>query len=128
MAGKPKKTPEVSFYGELGRAIRLARIAAGKTQVDIAEHLDLSFQQVQKYEKGTNRIPIQELVSLAAYLEVPISSLINSSKTDAEFKSAAQKLRAKGLHTLLESWGAIKDQSMREAILHLAKCAAGLKR
>ena len=127
MAGKPNKTPESTFYRDLGRAIRLARVAAGKSQSDIAEHLDLSFQQVQKYENGKNRIPVQELVSLAAYLEVPLLDLVDS-EADAGLKALAGKFRAKGFQTLLESWGAIKDQPMRAAILHMIKCAAAMSR
>jgi transcriptional regulator with XRE-family HTH domain len=127
MAGKHKKHPGEIFYRDLGRAIRLARVAAGKSQADVAGHLDLSFQQLQKYEKGTNRIPVQELVSLADYLEVPLLDLVDSG-TDAEFKALAGKFRAKGFQTLLESWGAIKDQPMRAAILHMIKCAAAMSR
>jgi transcriptional regulator with XRE-family HTH domain len=128
MAGKHKKTPKGTFYRDLGRAIRLARVAAGKSQADMAEHLDVSPQQVQKYEKGTNRIPVQELVSLSAYLEAPIPDLVDSSGPDAELKSLAGKFRAKEFQTLLESWGTIKDQPMRAAILHMIKCAAILSR
>lgn len=128
MAGKPRKAAEVDdFYADLGNALRLARVAAGKSQIDAAGHLDVSFRQVQKYEKGINRIPVQELLKLAEYLEVPLSNLIDSSAND-EFTSLADKLTAKGFHTLLESWGAIKDQAMRSAILHLVNCAAALNR
>jgi transcriptional regulator with XRE-family HTH domain len=128
MAGRHKKAPKDTFYRDLGSAIRLARVAAGKSQADVAAHLDLSFQQVQKYEKGANRIPVEELVSLAAYLEVPITSLIDDSGSDARFKSIAEKFRAKGFNTLLESWVAIKDQPMRAAILEVIRSAAALNR
>lgn len=128
MAGKHKKKPEDTFYHDLGRAIRLARVAAGKSQADVAAHLDLSFQQVQKYEKGANRIPVEELVNLAAYLEVPITYFTDPSSTDVQFRSIAEKFRAKGFNTLLESWGAIRDQPMRAAILQMIKCAAALSK
>lgn len=61
------------FYHELGRRLLVARIAAGKTQRDVAAHLDVSFQQIQKYENGANRIPIHRLLSVANFLEVPLS-------------------------------------------------------
>jgi transcriptional regulator with XRE-family HTH domain len=128
MTGKPRKKREDTFYRDLGRAVRVARIAAGKSQADVAEHLDCSFQQVQKYEKGVNRIPVWELVSLASYFEVPVSSLVESSATDAAFKSVAAKLSVKGFQTLLESWGAIKDQPMRAAILEFVRSAAAFSR
>lgn len=128
MAGRHKKRTDHTFYQNLGRAIRLARVAAGKSQADVAELLDLSPQQVQKYEKAANRIPVEELVSLAAYLDVSVSDLVDPSATDAEFKALAGKFRAKGFQALLESWGAIKDQPMRAAILNMIKCAAAMSR
>jgi transcriptional regulator with XRE-family HTH domain len=128
MTGKPKKAPEENFYRDLGKAIRLARVAAGKSQMETAEHLDLSFQQLQKYEKGINRVPVQELLKLAVYYEVSLSDLVDSPDADRALKSLAGKFTAKGFHTLLESWGAIKDQPMRAAILQLVKCAAALSR
>lgn len=128
MAGRPKKAPDNSFYRDLGSAIRLARVAAGKSQSDAAAHLDLSFQQIQKYEKGVNRIPVEELVSLAAFFEVPVMDLIDPSGKDAQFKSIADKFRAKGFATLLESWAAIKDQHMRAAILDFIRSAAAFTR
>jgi len=64
MAGKAKKAPEtVDFYRKLGSAIRFARITAGKTQSEAADEIGVSFQQLQKYEKGSNRIPIEQLVA-----------------------------------------------------------------
>ena len=129
MAGRhTKKKPEDTFYSDLGSAIRLARVTVGKSQTEVAEHLDLTFQQVQKYESGKNRIPVQELVSLAAYLEVPVPYLVGSPGVDAGFKSFAEKFRANGFHTLLESWAAIKDQPMRAAVINLVKRAAALTR
>ena len=80
-----KRMPEGPFYRELGRNLRVARSASGKSQTEIAEHLDVTFQQVQKYENGTNRIPVDRLVSLAAYLEVPLLQLIAPS--DKRFRS-----------------------------------------
>jgi len=126
MTGKPRRKSEDTFYRELGRAVRLARVAAGRTQVDVADHLDCSFQQIQKYEKGKDRIPVQELVRLAVYLEVPVTSFIDGG--DTQLKSVADKLRPKAFNTLLESWAAIKDQPMRAAVLEFVRCAAALGR
>jgi transcriptional regulator with XRE-family HTH domain len=129
MSGRhTKKKPEDTFYRDLGSAIRLARVTAGKSQAEVAEHLGLTFQQLQKYESGKNRIPVQELASLAAYLEVSVAYLIGSPGSDAGFRSFAEKFRATGFHTLLESWAAIKDQPMRAAVINLVKRAAAMSR
>jgi transcriptional regulator with XRE-family HTH domain len=115
--------PEGSFYRELGRNLRVARSASGKNQSEVAEHLDVTFQQVQKYENGTNRIPVDRLVSLAAYLEVPLLDLIDPSDGDSEFQSLASKLSGNEFHTLVRAWGTI-DRSLRAALLNLVKCMA----
>jgi len=49
----------------VGKRIRLGRQKAGVTQNDLAEHLEVSFQQVQKYEGGTNRISAGKLYRTA---------------------------------------------------------------
>jgi transcriptional regulator with XRE-family HTH domain len=127
MARTLKRMPEGPFYRELGRNLRVARVASGKNQSEIAEHLDVSFQQVQKYENGTNRIPVDRLISLAAYLEVPLLQLIGLSESDAKFQTLAEQFGAKELHALIEALGKIKDRPLRTLLLNLAKRMADLK-
>ena len=88
---KTKRMPDGPFYRDLGRNLRAARAAAGKTQLETAEYLDVTFQQIQKYENGINRIPVDRLVSLAAYLEVPLVQFVAPSAGDSEFQSLASK-------------------------------------
>jgi transcriptional regulator with XRE-family HTH domain len=127
MAKTSKRMPEGPFYRELGRNLRVARSASGKNQSEIAEHLDVTFQQVQKYENGSNRIPVDRLVSLAAYLELPLLQLIAPSESDAKFQTLAQQFSARELHALMEALGKIKDRPLRAALLNLAKRMADLK-
>jgi transcriptional regulator with XRE-family HTH domain len=54
-----KNADSTRFYRDLGSALRLARLAAGRTQMEVADEIGVSFQQLQKYESGTNRIPIE---------------------------------------------------------------------
>jgi transcriptional regulator with XRE-family HTH domain len=126
MAKTSKRMPEGPFYRELGRNLRVARSASGKNQSEIAEHLDVTFQQVQKYENGSNRIPVDRLVSLAAYLEVPLVQFIAPSDGDSEFQSLASKFSSKEFHTLIEAWGKI-DRTTRAALLNLIIRMAGVK-
>jgi transcriptional regulator with XRE-family HTH domain len=58
---------------EVGRRIRMRRLLTGLSQSDVARALGISFQQVQKYERGINRISASRLARLAAALEVPVS-------------------------------------------------------
>ena len=123
-----KRLPEGPFYRDLGRNVRTARSAAGKSQSEVAEFLDLTFQQVQKYENGTNRIPIDRLVSLAGYLEVPLLQFIDPTESDSEFQSLASQFSDKEFHTLMEAWGTLKDRPARAALINLVKCMAALNR
>lgn len=122
-----KRMPEGPFYRELGRNLRVARSAAGKSQSEIAAYLDVTFQQVQKYENGKNGIPLHRLVSLAAYLEVPLLQLIAPSERDAEFQTLAEQFGAKEFRALIEAWGTIKDRPLRAGLLNLVKRMADVK-
>lgn len=128
MPRKSKQVPEGSFYRDLGRNLGAARIAAGKSQMEIAEHLDVTYQQVQKYESGTDRITIHRLIRLAAFLEVPLLQFIAPSESDSEFQSLLSKFSGKEFHTLMEAWGSIKDRAARAALLSLVVCMANPKR
>jgi transcriptional regulator with XRE-family HTH domain len=128
MTGKPKKRTESDFYRDLGGAIRVARSKAGRSQADTAEYLDVSFQQLQKYESGKNRIPVVHLVKLSDYLEVPLSQLIVSSAEDIEFQALATQFGAREFHALMEAWVCLKDRPARAALVNLVKSMAGLVR
>jgi len=123
-----KRQPEGPFYRDLGANVRTARSAAGKSQTEVAEFLDVTFQQIQKYEKGTNRIPVDRLVSLAGYLEVPLLQFINPSESDSEFQSLASQFSDKEFHALIEAWRTLKDRPARVALVNLVKSMAALNR
>lgn len=54
----------------VGKRVRALRMARGMSQEGLAEHLAVTFQQVQKYEKGTNRISASRLFQISRVLEV----------------------------------------------------------
>ena len=56
----------------VGARLRAARLEAGKSQTQVAEALGVTFQQVQKYEKGTNRISAGTLHELSRLLDTPV--------------------------------------------------------
>ena len=130
MAQAHKRRPEGPFYRDLGRNLRMTRSAAGKTQMEIADYLDVTFQQVQKYENGANRIPFDRLVNLAAYLDVPLSHFgsPDTSNGDSAIQSLVEQYSSKDFQTLLKSWTAIKDRHVRAAVLDFVKSMAALSR
>lgn len=67
-----KKSP-VPVDKYVGNRLRMRRILVGMSQEKLGEALDLTFQQVQKYEKGTNRISASRLQQIAQILGVPVT-------------------------------------------------------
>lgn len=66
-----QKSP-TNFDSHVGNNLRLIRLTRKMSQSDLGEHLGLTFQQVQKYEKGTNRIPTSRLHKIAEIFEVDV--------------------------------------------------------
>jgi transcriptional regulator with XRE-family HTH domain len=64
---------EVNFNKHLGGKLKLRRLALGLTQTKVAKAINVTFQQIQKYEKGTNGVSAIRLLQLSNYLKVPIN-------------------------------------------------------
>ena len=64
---------EVKFNQHLGNKLKLRRLALGLTQTKVAKAINVTFQQIQKYEKGTNGVSSIRLLQLSNYLKVPIN-------------------------------------------------------
>ena len=64
---------EENFTKHLGNKLKLRRLALGLTQTKVAKAINVTFQQIQKYEKGTNGVSSIRLLQLSNYLKVPIN-------------------------------------------------------
>ena len=62
-----------NFNKHLGSRLKLRRLALGLTQTKVAKAINVTFQQIQKYEKGTNGVSSIRLLQLSNYLKVPIN-------------------------------------------------------
>ena len=63
---------EANFNRHLGSKLRMRRLSLGLTQTKVAQAINVTFQQIQKYEKGTNGISSLRIMQLANFLKVPI--------------------------------------------------------
>tara|TARA_Y100000590_G_scaffold412021_1_gene506624 strand:- start:46 stop:414 length:369 start_codon:yes stop_codon:yes gene_type:complete len=63
---------EANFNRHLGSKLRMRRLALGLTQTKVAIAINVTFQQIQKYEKGTNGISSLRIMQLANFLKVPV--------------------------------------------------------
>ena len=64
---------EDNFNKHLGNKLKLRRLALGLTQTKVAKAINVTFQQIQKYEKGTNGVSSSRLIQLSKFLKVPIT-------------------------------------------------------
>lgn len=77
-----KKRTATDLDVEIGKRLRQARIRLGLTQSDLAKAADLTFQQIQKYEKGDNRIAVSTLARLRPVLGIEAADLLPPLRTD----------------------------------------------
>ena len=63
---------EENFNIHLGKKLRIRRLSLGLTQTKVAQAINVTFQQIQKYEKGTNGVSSNRLMQLSQFLKVPI--------------------------------------------------------
>jgi transcriptional regulator with XRE-family HTH domain len=109
----------------VGSRVRFRRTEIGLTQQALAAKLDVTFQQVQKYEKGTNRIGAGRLQEVAKALGVPITyffqSLSGEPVEGEDQRSAAKIMRVSGASELLRAYAQIENASVRRAVLDLVR-------
>ena len=77
---------EDNFNKHLGNKLKLRRLALGLTQTKVAKAINVTFQQIQKYEKGTNGVSSNRLMQLSQFLKVPIIYFFEDFK---EFKDVS---------------------------------------
>jgi len=105
----------------VGRNVRLWRMAKGLSQEQLANRLSLTFQQVQKYEAGGNRIPTGRLVKAAAILGVPISALFAGTDVAEPSQSLLALLSDRRSFRLARAFAAIKDNRCRVSLVNLVE-------
>jgi transcriptional regulator with XRE-family HTH domain len=112
---------------QIANRIYSCRTRLGLSQTDLAAKLGISFQQVQKYEKGTNRIGAGRLFQLAMIFNVPVETLFpekdTSSSHTAEYEATAKAfseilLTADGRRLCL-AFRKVEDRQVRKRIINL---------
>jgi transcriptional regulator with XRE-family HTH domain len=125
------KTPN-AIDQHVGERVRMRRIMIDMSQDTLGKKLGLTFQQIQKYEKGTNRIGASRLHQISEILGVPVSFLFEDlpgqkSRTGEhylpkyllEFMGTAEGRR------LVEALGRISDKNVRSHVVRLVESIAG---
>jgi transcriptional regulator with XRE-family HTH domain len=108
---------------EMGKKIRLRRVEQRISQSDLGEKLGVSFQQVQKYEKGVNRVGAARLQQIANALDVPVTFFYDSDNKSREVESLLFLDSAFSLR-LLRAYSRIKSQSVQRQMVTLMEALA----
>ena len=113
----------------VGKRIRLRRLLLGMNQETLANALDLTFQQVQKYEGGANRVSASRLSEMAEILGVSIAYFFGDlpgadAEVSAEDKARRGRLERPETIELVRLYYAIADPTIRRRFLELTKTAA----
>jgi transcriptional regulator with XRE-family HTH domain len=110
---------------EIGRKIRALRLERGLSQSGLADGIDLTFQQVQKYEKGANRVSAGRLHRIADLLNVPITFFYGGMEAQAKRKDqhagSLAFLQSKGAMRLLRAYAGIGPRTTKYALVTLAE-------
>jgi transcriptional regulator with XRE-family HTH domain len=109
----------------VGLRITALRKAKGLSQTALGTAIGVTFQQVQKYEKGKNRVGAGRLREIAALLEVPISALFDEGREEGGNETLAM-LAVPGAIELLRAYAAIEDEQLRRDVLALVRTAVRL--
>jgi len=118
---------------EVGQRIRIQRLQSGLSQTSLAEQLGVTFQQVQKYEKGVNRVGAGRLTKIADVLGVPVHTFFGAHDGGTLERSGRgtalsplKLLTLPGALKLLCAYGQLNDGKMRRSVVALVEnIAAG---
>jgi transcriptional regulator with XRE-family HTH domain len=113
---------------EVGHRIRIERLARGLSQTALANQLGVTFQQVQKYEKGVNRVGAGRLTKIAEVLGVPVGTFFTGKEMldDEQMRESSEAsplklLTVTGAFRLLRAYSEIEDGTLRRSIVDLVE-------
>lgn len=117
----------------VGKRVRLRRTLLGMSQEKLGEAIGLTFQQVQKYERGTNRIGSSRLYQLSQVLDIPVSYFFDDLPPDVTGRQATGMADAAPVAyegdpmvkretlELVRAYYRITDSSIRKRVFELVK-------
>jgi len=112
---------------EVGRRVRSRRLESRLSQTELADKIGVTFQQVQKYEKGVNRIGAGRLQRIAEALEVPITFFFNATPHASERGSATSPdsvfglMQSSGAVRIVKAFHKIKSAKARQLLVGMAE-------
>lgn len=134
--GRPKMERPSPIDVHVGSRVRLRRTLLGMSQEKLGEAIGLTFQQVQKYERGANRIGASRLYDLSRVLDVPVSFFFDDMPDgDGASREAVpaepgepDPMAKRETLELVRAYYRIEDPGVRRRIFDLTKAVANLDR
>lgn len=124
---KPKTATDADRT--IGSRIAALRAAQGLSQTVLGQAIGVSFQQVQKYEKGRNRIGAGRLQAIADTLQVPVETFFAGQASAGDGEGAASTFfDDPKVMELVLAFTSISDETTRDSVLSIVKAAATLRR
>ncbi len=106
---------------KLGARVRARRLEIGMVQEELAARLGVTFQQVQKYESGTNRIAASRLFKIAEILELPVAAFFDGLGKGRDREPETDLLATPGASELVRLFVDIKSVRLRRRVLELVR-------
>ena len=111
----------------LGKKLRLRRTSLGLTQTQVAKAINVTFQQIQKYEKGTNGVSSARLLQLSSFLKVPIKYFFVDYHDFSSNNASNQSLKDINYSFLVRLFNDL-EQQQREKLLEVLRDNTGLRK
>ena len=111
---------ESNFNQHLGSKLRMRRLALGLTQTKVAQAINVTFQQIQKYEKGTNGISSLRIMQLANFLKVPVVYFFEDFPAYSEANKTSVEIEDLNFSFLAKLFSNISDQQ-KDKIMQILK-------
>lgn len=108
----------------VGNRIRVQRLLSDMSQSALGEAIGVTFQQVQKYEKGANRVGASRLTQIAKALRVPIKTFFDEGEEQEDgpkADTAFEFLAVPGALELVQAYAQIDDSKLRRLLVALVK-------
>ena len=118
---------EENFNLHLGKKLRMRRLSLGLTQTKVAEAINVTFQQIQKYEKGTNGVSSNRLMQLSNYLKVPITYFFFFFRNFNDNKNLQDDSEDLNYSFLSKTFSSL-SKSQKEKILQILKNTVSLEK
>ena len=114
------------FNTHLGKKLRMRRLSLGLTQTKVANAINVTFQQIQKYEKGTNGVSSSRLMQLSNFLKVPITYFYEDYTVSQATADSIDSTEDLNYSFLIKTFGRLSE-SQKLKIIQILKNTGSLK-